>query len=196
MSAATLIQSRWKAAYENKCFVKTRSSAIRIQSNVRKFISIKRYQSKRAAMKIVTCWKRYHCQRVYARIVRGEWKQIWVSVVTKKSDSYLTSGVSFLPRCDCVSVGRQAPCCYKKVSAASTQASCCISNTNPSKVASICIHEDFGCVKDCIPMEKIPLHDGLQTNYERWDAPWSFLNRSFRASTSWSSALNFIFQLR
>ncbi|KAL7483050.1 hypothetical protein ACHAW6_008700 [Cyclotella cf. meneghiniana] len=71
MSAATLIQSSWRAVYGNKWFVNTRSSVIRIQSHIRKFIAMERfYQSKRAASKIVTCWKRHHCQRVYTRIVR------------------------------------------------------------------------------------------------------------------------------
>ena len=166
--AATLIQARWRAAYANKCFVDTRLSAIRIQSHVRKCIATERfYQSKRAVTRIATCWKRHHCQRMYTRIVRGAWEQVWVSLVTTKSYPYLTACVSFLPRCDCVSVGREALCCNKKISAASAPASCCISNTNPSKVASICIHEEFGCVKDCIPMEKIPLRDDLHANSER-----------------------------
>jgi hypothetical protein len=168
MCAATLIQSLWRGVYGNKWFVKTRSSAIRIQSHVRKFIAMERfYQSKSAVTKIVTFWKRHYCQRMYTRIVRGAWEQVWVSLVTTKSYPYLTACVSFLPRCDCVSVGREALCCNKKISAASAPASCCISNTNPSKVASICIHEEFGCVKDCIPMEKIPLRDDLHANSER-----------------------------
>jgi hypothetical protein len=37
-------------------------------------------------------------------------------------------------------------------------------------VASIFVHEEIGCVKDCISMEKVQLRDSLQANSERWDA--------------------------
>lgn len=84
--AATLIQSKFRTHSATKEYVYTISCAIVVESAVRRWLAVKCVEKKRedtrlfeeywvsvaAAIKIGTCWKRFHDRMQYKRVLKGE----------------------------------------------------------------------------------------------------------------------------